>query len=33
VGLHVLWPQIVAMAALGAVMLTVSVLRFQKSLD
>ena len=33
VGLDVLWPQIVAMAALGVVMLTVSVLRFQKSLD
>jgi ABC-2 type transport system permease protein len=33
VGLGVLWPQIAAMAALGAVMLTVSILRFQKSLD
>ena len=32
-GLEVLWPQIAAMAALGFVMLTVSVLRFQKSLD
>jgi len=33
VGLGVLWPQIAAMAAIGAVMLTVSILRFQKSLD
>ena len=33
VGLGVLWPQLAAMAALGAVMLTASVLRFRKSLD
>jgi ABC-2 type transport system permease protein len=33
VGLDVLWPQMAAMAAIGAAMLTVSVLRFQKSLD
>lgn len=33
VGLDVLWPQMAAMAAIGLLMLTVSVLRFQKSLD
>jgi len=33
VGLDVLWPQIAAMGAIGVVMLTVSILRFQKSLD
>jgi ABC-2 type transport system permease protein len=33
VGLDVLWPQMAAMAILGLIMLTVSVLRFQKSLD
>jgi ABC-2 type transport system permease protein len=33
VGLDVLWPQFAAMAALAAVMLTVSILRFHKSLD
>jgi ABC-2 type transport system permease protein len=32
-GLDVLWPQMAAMALLGIIMLTVSVLRFQKSLD
>jgi ABC-2 type transport system permease protein len=33
VGLDVLWPQMAAMGALGFVMLTISVARFQKSLD
>jgi len=33
VGLEVLWPQMAAMAIFGLVMLTVSVLRFQKSLE
>jgi len=33
VGLDVLWPELAAMAALAAVMLTVSVLRFRSSLD
>ena len=33
VGLEVLWPDMVAMALIGMVMLTVSVLRFQKSLE
>ncbi len=33
VGLDVLWPQMAAMAALGFIMLAVSVFRFQKSLD
>lgn len=33
VGLDVLWPQFAAMAALAAVMLSVSILRFHKSLD
>jgi ABC-2 type transport system permease protein len=33
VGLHVLWPQMAAMMTFGVVMLTVSVFRFQKSLD
>lgn len=32
-GLDILWPQMAAMAAIGAVMLTVSILRFHKSLD
>jgi ABC-2 type transport system permease protein len=32
-GLDVLWPQMAAMALLGVIMLTVSVFRFQKSLD
>ncbi|ASV99092.1 ABC transporter permease [Paraburkholderia aromaticivorans] len=32
-GFAVLWPQLAAMAALGAFMLTLSVLRFRKSLD
>jgi len=33
VGVGVLWPDLAAMAALGAAMLTLSVLRFRKSLD
>ncbi|MBA5687755.1 ABC transporter permease [Rugamonas apoptosis] len=33
VGLDVLWPQMAALAAIGAVLLTVSVLRFRKALD
>jgi len=33
VGLDVLWPQMAAMAALGFVMLTISVFRFRKSMD
>jgi len=33
VGLEVLWPQMVAMALFGVLLLTVSVLRFQKSLE
>jgi ABC-2 type transport system permease protein len=33
VGLDVLWPQMFAMAAIGIFMLTVSVLRFHKSLE
>jgi len=33
VGLGVLWPQMLAMAAIGATMVTVSVLRFRKALD
>ncbi|SDI86359.1 ABC transporter permease [Paraburkholderia phenazinium] len=33
VGFTVLWPQFAAMGLLGAVMLTISVLRFRKSLD
>lgn len=32
-GLDVLWPQMAAMAAIGIAMLTVSILRFHKSLD
>jgi len=32
-GLDILWPQMVAMAVLGFTMLTLSVFRFQKSLD
>ncbi len=32
-GLDVLWPQMAAMAALGVALLTISVFRFQKSLD
>ena len=32
-GLDILWPQMAALAALGFLMLTVSVFRFQKSLD
>jgi ABC-2 type transport system permease protein len=33
VGLDVLWPQMVAMAGLGTALMTLSVLRFRKSLD
>ncbi len=33
VGLSVLWPQMLALATLGIVLLTMSVLRFRKSLD
>jgi len=33
VGLEVLWPQMAAMAVIGLFMLTVSVLRFHKSLE
>lgn len=33
VGLEVLWPQFVALGGLGIIMLSVSVFRFQKSLD
>lgn len=33
VGLNVLWPQLAAMAALATAMLTISILRFRKSLD
>jgi ABC-2 type transport system permease protein len=33
VGLDVLWPQMAAMAAIGIFMLTISVLRFHKSLE
>src|SRR5271166_426936 len=33
VGLNVLWPQMLALAALGLALLTISVLRFRKSLD
>jgi len=32
-GLDILWPQLAAMGAIGAVMLSISVFRFQKSLD
>jgi len=33
VGIDVLWPELLAMAAFAAVMLTVSILRFHKSID
>jgi len=33
VGLEVLWPHFVAMVAIGATLLTISVFRFHKSLD
>jgi len=33
IGLDVLWPQMLAMAVLGSLLLTISVLRFRKSLD
>jgi ABC-2 type transport system permease protein len=33
VGLAVLWPQMLALAALGIALLAMSVLRFRKSLD
>ncbi len=32
-GLRVLWPQMLAMAVIGATVLSVSILRFRKSLD
>jgi drug efflux transport system permease protein len=33
IGAHILWPQMLAMAALGSFLLTLSVLRFHKALD
>ena len=33
IGLDVLWPQLVALAVLATVLLTVSILRFRKALD
>ena len=33
IGLTVLWPQMLALAALGLILLGLSVLRFHKSLD
>ena len=33
IGLDVLWPQVLALAAYGVVVLTFSVLRFHKRLD
>jgi len=33
VGLEVLWPQLLAMTAIGVILLTISVFRFHKSLD
>ena len=33
VGLEVLWPQMLAMAALGVGLLSISILRFRKALD
>jgi ABC-2 type transport system permease protein len=33
VGVGVLWPQMAALAAIGAILLAASVLRFRKSLD
>jgi ABC-2 type transport system permease protein len=33
VGMDVLWPQLVALASLATVLLTISILRFRKSLD
>lgn len=33
VGLEVLWPQMLAMVTIGVILLTISVLRFPKSLD
>ena len=33
VGMEVLWPQILALAGLGAMILTASALRFHKRLD
>ena len=33
VGMEILWPQMLAMAALGFTLLTVAVLRFHKALD
>ncbi|MGA2894373.1 MAG: hypothetical protein ABSE22_16020 [Xanthobacteraceae bacterium] len=33
VGIDVLWPQLLAMAAIAAVLLATSILRFRKSLE
>ena len=33
IGFHMLWPEMIAMAALGSMLLTLSVLRFHKALD
>jgi ABC-2 type transport system permease protein len=33
VGMEILWPQMLAMAALGISLLTIAVLRFHKALD
>jgi ABC-2 type transport system permease protein len=33
VGMEILWPQMAAMASLGAALLTVAILRFHKALD
>jgi ABC-2 type transport system permease protein len=33
IGFHVLWPEMIAMTALGSFLLTLSVLRFHKALD
>ena len=33
IGFHMLWPEMIAMAALGSTLLTLSVLRFHKALD
>jgi ABC-2 type transport system permease protein len=33
VGIDILWPQMLALATIGFTLLTISVLRFRKSLD
>jgi ABC-2 type transport system permease protein len=33
IGFHILWPEMIAMAAIGSILLTLSVLRFHKALD